>query len=125
MPAVVFSIVSQKWDMGKTTTAVNLSVSLTKKGVRTLLIDLDQAGNATKGLGYKSENGGNLYKLLHGIYDFNHGLKRTRYANLAIIQSDENLESIEMELRASGDYLMLIRESVGRIRDSGDFDAII
>ncbi|MDR0351409.1 MAG: ParA family protein [Puniceicoccales bacterium] len=125
MPAVVFSIVSQKYGEGKTTTAVNLSVSLAKKGVRALLIDFDQAGSATKGLGYASEKNGSLYDILHGAYDFDRSLKKTRYENLAIVPSDDNLEAIETELRASGDYLMLIRESVCRIRDSGDFDAII
>jgi chromosome partitioning protein len=125
MSAVVFSIVSQKYGTGKSTTAVNLSVSLAKKGVRTLLIDFDQDGSATKGLGYEIENDGSLYEILHGGYDRNRPLKKTRYANLSIVPSDENLEAIETELRATGDYLMLIRESVGRIRDSGNFDAII
>ncbi|MDR2735526.1 MAG: ParA family protein [Puniceicoccales bacterium] len=125
MPTLVFSIVSQEYGVGKTTTAVNLSVSLALKGVRTLLIDFDQAGIATKGLGYEKENNGSLYRILHGAYDSDCNIKKTRYANLSIIPSDENLKAIETGLRENGDYLMVIHEAVCTIKDSGDFDAII
>ena len=38
--------------MGKTTTAVNLGIGLTRKGKKVLLIDADPQGSMTASLGY-------------------------------------------------------------------------
>jgi chromosome partitioning protein len=45
------AVVIHKGGVGKTTTAKNVAAGLAKRGRRTLLVDLDEQANATKGLG--------------------------------------------------------------------------
>lgn len=57
----VLAVVSQKGGVGKTTTAVNLAAAFARRGLKTLIVDVDPQGAVRYGVGLKRD---------HSVYGF-------------------------------------------------------
>ncbi len=127
METIVFSIVNPKGGVGKTTTAINLSVSLAQKNISTLLIDLDPKGNTTSGLGLPNQAGHGLYlPLAHPKTD--QALEKilpTRIKNLFIIPSEIDLTTLEIELGNKENYSLQLKNCLAPILKLNHFKVII
>lgn len=104
----VLSIVNQKGGVGKTTTAINLALGLSRLGDCTLLIDADAQSNATSGLGITpSAYEKDLFDLLQGETSPEEVLCDSGRENLWLIPASVDLARLD-ELMAT----RIARESV-------------
>lgn len=98
----IIAVTNQKGGVGKTTTAVNVSVYLAKAGRNVLLVDLDPQGNATSGLGFDKNNlEATIYDGISGTVEIRKLIQETNTAGMFLIASNANLAAAEIELVGS------------------------
>ena len=120
----VMAIINQKGGVGKTTTAVNLAACLAYKGKRVLLIDSDAQGNATSGLGIdRNDIELSVYDCLVDDEKIKEAIIRTKYKNLSVLPSAQELSAAEIELGYEEKREFFVKKAISHIKD--DYDYII
>ena len=117
------AIINQKGGVGKTTTAVNLSAALARRGHRVCLADLDPQAHASLHLSSVLEPARLPDKSMYHVFVDNANLTDIRQKagdNLWVCASDIDLAAVELELAGVAGREIKLRKKLERDGDTFD-----
>jgi chromosome partitioning protein len=123
----IIALTNQKGGVGKTTTAINLAAGLAELGHRVLLVDVDPQGNASTGLGVRTEDRKlTSYDLIVDGAPLQDVLRPTSVASVWIIPANSDLASADLEIVSNEKRSYLLHDALRQPEiDTFRFDYIL
>ena len=115
----IIAVANQKGGVGKTTTCVNLTCALKKRGRRVLLVDCDPQGNSTSGMGVDKTVSKGIYEVLIADVPTRDALVHTKYGD--VLPSNKALAGAGIELIGMERREFLLRDALDKVKDRYDF----
>ncbi len=114
----IITIANQKGGVGKTTVAMSLINSLTRRRYKVLGVDMDPQGSLGFSAGLDIENSHTIYEVLKGDLPVRDAIVQTKWGDYLL--SNILLSGLGEEMNASGRE-SLLRDALQPIRDDYDF----
>jgi len=118
----IIAVVNQKGGVGKTTSAVNLTATLTEAGKKVLLCDFDPQANATSGLGIDKRNIKNsIYDVVINELPVREAISKTDFGD--VLPATADLAGAGVELLSMPDPNFRLRNALEEIQ--AEYDLIL
>ena len=117
--AITIAVANQKGGVGKTTTCVNLTAALKKRGRSVLLVDCDPQGNSTSGMGVDKQTRPNCYDMMINGAAAADCVRHTKWGD--VLPANVNLSGCSVELVQLPKHEQVMKTALAPIRDEYDF----
>lgn len=118
----VIAVSNQKGGVGKSTTVVNLAASLSVRGKKVLVIDIDAQGNTTTGFGIRKKSiKYTVYETIIGSCRIQDAIIKTEFNNISIVTSAQKLAGAEIELSNMDNRIQRLKMQVLSIKSQYDY----
>jgi chromosome partitioning protein len=116
---IVIAFAGRKGGIGKTTSSQNVGASLSRKGYKVLLVDLDSQANLTTSLGIREPITANVGSYLLGQSKFIDAV--ITEGGLDVLPSSDVLIAQEDTIKAAPAYPFNLRKALDKVKDKYDF----
>lgn len=113
--AKIIAVVNQKGGVGKTTTTLNLAVSLAYLSQEVLVVDLDSQANLSSGLGFSAQASYDVSDVLLDPSLVLSALSLTKIEFLDLLPSSHNLVGIELLLKDLDNREHRLKQALGLV----------
>jgi chromosome partitioning protein len=121
----IIAVANQKGGVGKTTTAINVSVALSRLRKKILVVDADPQGNASSGLGVKTRKlTYHLYHALTGQCQIEQTVLSAQADKISLVPSSIDLAAAELELISLADRESQLQKLLLPLKERFDYIVI-
>lgn len=117
--AKIIAVANQKGGVGKTTTCVNITCALKKRGRRVLLVDCDPQGNSTSGMGVDKQKGPNCYDMIISGVPAADCVRKTKYGD--VLPANMNLSGCSVELVQAARREYVMKDALAEVGNDYDY----
>jgi chromosome partitioning protein len=116
----IIAVSNQKGGVAKTSTCLNLGLSLAMHDKRVLIIDFDVQANLTISLGYKETT--SFYDALNGgPDDLEKLIIKTKYPNLSLLPSNKNMVLLNKKYFGASHFEFILKDRLLPIKAHYDY----